>query len=494
MISIEVLQEIFNLSNILMMNVGVAVGVIIGALPGMTVILAITVLLPFTFGMESTTGMFLLLGAMCGGIYGGSITSILINTPGSPNNVATAFDGYELTKKGRAGDALQAALVASTVGGLISSAALVFCAPMIADLALEIGPAEYFSLCIFGLCTVVGISGGSLGKSMIMAILGVLLSTVGIDAVSGISRFRFGRSELLSGLNMTAVMLGAFAVSEILLKCTQKEEKTDIELEFVDATMSVASMMKHWWLMVKNSILGVVIGAIPGAGAGIAAYFGYNISKATAKNSEEYGTGCIEGVLAPEAANNGASAATLIPLLTLGIPGGPAAAVLLGALTMQGITPGPMLFSEDKFWVGCIMLGFFVINIFMYIQGRFFVKAFANFTKIPQVVMIPGIMLFTVLGGFAIRNSMFDVGVMLGTGFFAYLLRKNKYPVPSMSIGLALGALCETNLRRAMTISKGEISIFFTEPISLVFLILSVISIGFPLVKGFMDQKKVKVV
>ncbi len=490
MFDLEIILEIFTPVNLLMMNVGLAAGIIIGALPGMTAILAITVLLPFTFGMESTTGMFLLLGALCGGIYGGSITAILINTPGTPNNVATAFDGYEMTRKGRAGEALNAALIASTIGGLISCAALLFCAPMLAEVALDIGPAEYFSLCIFGLCTVVSISGNSLIKSSIMAAVGLLLSTVGIDAVAGISRFQFGRTELLSGMNMTAVMLGSFAVSEILIKTFKRETQNNADVSFTNTDLNTKGILRQWPLIIKNSVLGVVIGAIPGAGAGLAAFFGYNITKSNAKDGDLYGTGHMPGVLAPEAANNGASAATLIPLLTLGIPGGPAAAVLLGALTMQGITPGPLLFSSDSFWVMSIMGGLFIINIFMFLQGRFFVKAFANFTKIPPAVLVPGIMVCTMLGGYAIRNSMFDVMIMLGVGFFAFYLRRNGYAMAPLSIGLALGSLSEVNLRRAMTLSQGSITIFFTEPISLVILILSVAVVLWPLIRYIRGKKK----
>lgn len=487
--TLDILLEILSPTNLLMMNVGVAVGVIVGALPGMTVILAITVLLPFTFGMDAIAGMLLLLGAQCGGIYGGSITAILINTPGTPNNVCTAFDGYELTKQGRAGDALKAALVASTIGGLISCAALLFFAPALAEVALLIGPAEYFSLCIFGLCTVVGISGKNIVKSGIMGAFGILMSTVGIDAVSGVSRFRFDRTELLSGLNMTAVMLGTFAVSEVLMKTLNRETKASVAADFTKATISTLSLLKHWWLIVKNSVLGVIIGAIPGAGAGLAAYFGYNLTQSGSKTPEKFGTGCVEGVLAPEAANNGASAATLIPLLTLGIPGGAAAAVMLGALTMQGITPGPNLFTDDSYWVMSIMGGLFVINIFMYLQGNFFVKLFANFTKIPPIIIVPCITIFSILGGYAIRSSLFDVIVMLVLGFIAYLLRRNGYTMSTLTIGLALGTLTEVNFRRALTLSRGDMTTFVTRPISLCILIVSVLAVAIPLIKQHRADK-----
>lgn len=479
----DFLAEILAPLNLLMMNVGLASGIIIGALPGLSVLLAITVLLPFTFGMSSLPGMFLLLGAYCGATYGGSITAILINTPGTPNAAATVLDGYPMAQKGQAGNALKAALVGSTFGGLISCVALIFIAPIIAQFALKFGPPEYFSLCVFGLSVVIAVGGDSVIKGIVMAGVGLLLSTVGIDPIDGASRFRFGRSELLGGITVAALMLGVFAIGEILNKSYTGEKGNGKALEFQKATVKIRELLRHWWTMLRSSFLGVFIGAVPGTGGAIAAFLSYNITKSSSKHPEEFGEGCIEGVLAPETANNAVTGATLIPLLTLGVPGDTGMAVLFGALTMQGITPGPSLFTEDKFWVYCIMGGLVLINLFMFLQGQVFLRLFVNVTRVPVEVLIPCIMIFCSLGGFAVRSLMFDVAIVMIFGFIGYWLKRFNYPIAPLAIALVLGPLTETNLRRAIILSKGSISIFFTRPISLAFLIVALAMLMLPLLR-----------
>ncbi len=480
---LEILTGIITLNNLLMMNFGVAAGIIIGAMPGLSAVLAITILLPFTFGMSSLPAIYLLLGAYCGAIYGGSITAILINTPGTPNAIATALDGYPLTRKGRAGDALKCALVGSTFGGIISCLALMFFAPIIASAALKFGPAEYFSLCLFGLCVVVGVSGVSVIKGVVMIGLGLLISTVGIDAIEGVARFTFGRSELLPGLTSAAVMLGVFAISEILVKSHSQDETFAIDTPVKSTAIKLKEIFVHWKTMIRASLFGVTIGAVPGTGGAIAAFLSYNVAQNSSKNPEEFGKGSIEGVLAAETANNAVTGATLIPLLTLGVPGDVCMAVMLGALTMQGITPGPRLFTDDMFWVYCLMGGLMLINFFLFVQGKFFIRGFTKITKVPSNILVPAIMIFCVLGGFAARNYFFDVFIVLLFGFIGYWIKRFGYPIAPLAIGMVLGQLAETNLRRAMVISKGDISTFFTKPISLVFLIVSALALLWPLIK-----------
>ncbi len=481
---LETMLEILEPFNLLMMNLGIAAGIIIGALPGLSVILAITVLLPFTFGMSSLPGMFLLLGAYCGATYGGSITAILINTPGTPNAAATVLDGYPLAQKGRAGDALKAALVGSTFGGLFSCLALMFLAPVIAQFALNFGPAEYFSLCIFGLSVVIAISGKDIIKGIVMAGMGLLLSTVGIDPIEGLSRFRFGRSELLGGITTAALLLWVFAVGEILTKSYTNEKGNDTVVTYQKATVKLRDMLKYWWTMLRSAVLGSFIGAVPGTGGAIAAFLSYNITKSGSKTPEKFGQGSVEGILAPETANNAVTGAALIPLLTLGVPGDAGMAVLFGALTMQGVIPGPALFTEDKFWVWCIMGGLVLINIFMFFQGNVFLRLFVNVTRVPVEVLIPCIMIFCTLGGFSVRNLVFDIAIVMTCGFFGYWLKRFGYPLSPLVIALVLGSLTETNLRRAMVLSKGSISIFFTKPLSLVFLAIAVAVLLIPLFKN----------
>ena len=365
----EYLKEIFTVTNLLMMNLGMAAGIIIGALPGLSALLAVTVVLPFTFGMESLPGMYLLLGTYCGATYGGSITAILINTPGTPNAACTVLDGYPLAKGGRAADALETALVGSTFGGWFSCGVLFFLAPLIASYALKFGAPEYFALCVFGIVIVITLIGDSLRKGALMAFLGLLISTIGIDSISSTSRFMFGNPNLLAGVQTVALMLGIFAVGEIMVQSENSAaaRKKD-RVEFQKRTVNLPALLKYWKTMFRSSVIGVGIGAVPGTGGAIAAFISYSLAKKRSKEAQKFGNGSLEGVIAPETANNAVTGAALIPLLTLGIPGDACMAVFYGALVMQGITPGPSLFTQDKYWVYCIMIGLFVVNIFMYLQ------------------------------------------------------------------------------------------------------------------------------
>ena len=490
---LDVLHTILEPINLLMMNVGLAAGIIIGALPGLNVIFAIAVLLPFTFNMGSVAGMYLLLGAYCGATYGGSISAILINTPGTPSACATMLDGYPLAQKGRAGDALNTALIGSTFGGMISCFALLFFAPMLATVALKITSPEYFALCVFGLTAVIGVSGDKVIKGLIMAVIGLLISTVGIDASEGVPRFMFGNMHLLAGLNPATVMLGMFALSEILVKSQQVYgESSDLKsiITFKKSVIKMKDIFKYWKTMIKSSIIGVIIGAIPGTGGAISAMFSYSEARRTSKHPEEFGKGSIEGILAPEVGNNAVTGATLIPLLTLGIPGDAAVAVMLGALTMQGITPGTALFSSGNVWVYAIMGGLVLINAFMLLQGKFFIRGFANITRVPLIVMLPCIMILCTVGSFALSNTMFEVFVMAGFGLFGYIMKKMDYPIAPLTIGLVLGNLTETNLRRSLMLSHGSPMIFLTRPISACILVFSLLLLFWPIFKKMMDKRK----
>lgn len=488
--SMEVLQEIFTLPNILMMNIGMAAGTVIGAMPGLNVIFAIAILLPLTFGMDSLAGMYLMLASYCGATYGGSITAILINTPGTPNAAATTFDGYPLAQRGRAGDALKTALVGSTVGGILSCLALVFFAPKIAKIAYHIASPEYFALCLFGVCCVIGISEKDVFKGIIMAFLGMSLSTVGISMLDGTSRFTFGSHNLLAGFQQATVMLGVFAVSEVLIKLhdISKDDIKSINTKFEKSHLRVLDILKHWKVIIVSSVIGCVIGAVPGTGGALSAMFSYDTARRMSKNPEAFGHGSIEGILAPETGNNAVTGATLIPLLTLGIPGDAAVAVLLGALTMQGITPGFSLFNDGSIWVWAIMLGLLVINIFMFLQGQLFIRLFVNVTRVPTLVLLPCIVIATVMGAFAIANTTFDVFVMIVFGLIGYILRRLGFPIPPFIIGLVLGELAEVNLRRSMMI--GGPAIFFTRPISLTIIIVSVVMLCMPLIKKIKGKSK----
>lgn len=474
---LAVLQGIFTLSNLLWMNIGVASGIVIGVLPGLGSNFAITVLLTLTFGMDSYAGIFLLLGAYCGATYGGSISAILINTPGTTNAVATTFDGYPLAKQGRAGDALNAALFASTIGGLLSALALLFFAPQLAKVVLLIASPEYFCLCIFGLCAVVSIAGSNVIKGLISACFGLLLSCVGMDPIYGTSRLMFGNYKLLAGFKVVIILLGCYAMNTVFLnfKSAFLNAKTgDKPIEFTKSSMRLVDVLKYWKTLIRSSVYGIVIGAIPGTGAALASMLCYNEARRHSDHPESFGQGEIEGVVAPECGNNAVTGATLIPLLTMGIPGDSCMAILLGALTMQGISPGIALFSEGSIWVYVIMGGLVCINIFMLIQGRLFVRAFASCAKIPIAVMLPCIIVVCCMGAYSIGTT-FDIAAMLAFAAIGYAMKRFDFPIPPVAIGVVLGTLCETNLRRSLAIYGNDLTVFLTRPVSLFILFLCVL-------------------
>lgn len=491
----SVLISLFSPMSLFMMNLGMAAGIVIGCLPGLNTVFAIAVLLPVTFGMESTQGMYLLLGTYCGAVYGGSISAILVNTPGTPAACATVFDGYPLAQKGRAGDALKTALVASTVGGILSCFSLIFLAPQLAKVALSFQAPEFFALCIFGMSAAIGIAGDKIIKGLIMVVFGLLLSTVGIDSTEGIQRFMFGNSYLLAGIKPVTVMLGIFALSEILLKSRQVIDVGEAGkpcIVYQKATIKTIEILKYWKTLVRSSIFGIIIGAVPGTGSAITAMLSYNEAKRASKHPEEFGQGSIEGIIAPECGNNATTGATLIPLLTLGIPGDAAVAVLLGALTMQNIIPGPSLFSSGSVWIYCIMGGLLLINIFMFLQGSLFIKGLVNIVKVPPVILLPCILMLSTIGSFAIANVLFDVSIMLLFGLIGYFIKTNGYPFPPLIIALVLGNYMETNLRRSLIISKGSLGIFISRPVCGIILLLSALSLIYPMIKKLSGKEKDK--
>jgi len=490
----NILSTILNLHNLMIMNIGIAAGIVMGAMPGLSLTFTITVLLTLTYGMDSMSGMYLLLGAYCGGMYGGSITAILIDTPGTSNAAATVFDGYPLAQKGRAGDALKTSLVSSTFGGLFSTMVLLFLAPQVAKVVLKIGSPEYFALCVFGMLASIGTAGKNKLKGIISAAFGLLISCVGLDSIYGSQRLMFGNFKLMGGLQVSTCMLGAYAIAQVLVMGQQVYEGNGIEakkVEFKKSTIRIFEILRYWKTLLRSSIIGTVIGAIPGTGGATSAMFCYNEAQRSSKNPEEFGKGCIEGVVAPECGNNAVTGATLIPMLTLGIPGDSLTAIMLGALTMQGITPGPQLFEKGSIWVYAIMGGMFIINVFMLLQGLWFSKIFANISRVPTIVMVPSIIVVCCMGGYAIGNTTFEITILIAFGILGYLMKRFDFPIPPLTIGLVLGNLFEINLRRSLILSNGNPLVFFTLPISCFILVISFLFLFLPDIKVAIAKKKV---
>lgn len=494
---LDIISQIFTIENLLMMNVGLFAGIIIGAMPGLSVTFAVSVMLTLSVGLESLPGMFLLLGAYCGGTYGGSITAILINTPGTPNAAATVLDGYPLAQQGRAGDALKTALYGSTIGGLLSAFALLFLAPQLAKIVEVIASPEYFAMCLFGLACTISLSKDNITKGLIAACLGLLVSCVGLDPAFGTARMTFGNRNLVAGLNQVTVMLGIFALSQVLFECNAARKAGDMggkhNTDVGKSDVTLFGLIKNYWqTIIKSSIIGIIIGAIPGTGGTVSAMFSYNEARRASKDPESFGKGNIEGVLAPETGNNAVTGATMIPMLTLGIPGDAIMAIVLSALTMQGITPGAALFKEGSIWVYAIMGGLILINIFMMLQGSAFIKLFVHVSRIPENILMPCIVILCTMGAFAITNNIFQVIVLIAFALVGYLMKKFNIPPIPFVIALVLGNLCEVNLRRSLTLSHGDPTVFLTRPICAVVLLASVLLIVVPMIKNAMNSIREK--
>lgn len=486
---------IFEINSLVFIVLGVFLGFIFGSLPGLTATMGVAIMLPITYGMEPTTAILFLLGIYCAGTYGGSAAAILINTPGTPASAATVLDGYALAERGEAAVALRMALLASVVGGLFSAFALLLIAPQLSSFALNFGPAEFFALALFGLTMIASISGGNLRKGLIMGILGILISTVGLDPISGLPRFSFGNTYLMGGINLIPALIGLFAISEIIKKSQTAHITKDEKLNNIEkAAESFKNLFrKYKKTMFKSSAIGTFIGAIPGTGPAIAAFLSYNEARRASKHKEEFGKGSLDGIAAAEAGNNGVTGATLIPLLTLGIPGDTVTAVMLGALVMQGLAPGPQLFVNYADIVYTIMFGLILVNLVMFVQGLFAVRVFAKIKSVPINLLLPILLVLCFIGSFAINNTVFDAKIMLLFGLIGYILPKFGFPVTPMLLGIVLGPIAETSFRQALAISDGSWMIFVTEPISLVFVLLSIFSILLPIIKPNLPKKVKKI-
>ena len=377
------------------------------------------------------------------------------------------------------------------LGGLFSVAVLIVAAPQIARVALDFGPAEYFALALFGLTIIASASGDSLVKGLLMGLMGLFVSTIGMDPVGGTDRFTFNITELSSGIDIIPALIGLFAITEIMYKARDiyKPVGNIIEIKGKEK-YSFRDALQYKATILKSSIIGTFIGVIPGTGAAIASFLSYNEAQRSSKHPELFGTGYGEGIVASEAANNAVTGGALVPLLTLGLPGDTNTAVLLGALTMQGIIPGPQLFVQQKQWVYCIMFALIIVNIFMYIQGRFFIKFFVNVTKVPTQVPVPVLVTLCIIGSYAVNNTTFDALLMILIGLFGYYMKKLDFPLTPMVIAIVLGPLAESNMRRALIISQGSWMIFFQKPISCFFILVAVFILFFPLIKKQLEKKK----
>ena len=481
--------HIFDIQIILFMVIGVLVGIVVGGLPGLSVTIAVALILPFTFGMDPAISILLLLAVYCSGIYAGSIGAILLNTPGTAASAATVADGFALTKKGRTADALGMSLYASVLAGLFSGLVLLFIAPQVAKFALTFGPPEYFMLAIFGLTIISAVSGKSLSKGLVMACIGILISTVGMDPINGSTRLTFDTMFLLAGISLIPALLGLFAISEILNQCQKGTKKLSVTNEINNKGFGWKDVIPYKKTILKSSIIGVIIGAIPGTGGSISSFMAVNEARRVSKDPDNFGKGSLDAVAASEAGNNGTTGATLIPMLTLGIPGDVVTAVLLGAFLIQGLQPGPQLFQNHGGLVYTIMIGFILVNILLFFIAKLAIKQFAKVALIPSSVLFPMVLVFSLVGAFAYDNSLRSVWFAVIFGILGFILPKYGYSIIPLLLGIILGPLAETSLRRSLVLSNESLLIFVQRPISLIFLILIILSIIVPLYQKWKEAK-----
>jgi putative tricarboxylic transport membrane protein len=483
----QVLSDPFAL---LMSVIGVAIGIMVGALPGLTATMGVALLLPLTFGMEPVAGLLLLSGVYFGGVYGGSITAILLKTPGTPAAAATAIDGYALAQKGMAGKALGVATLSSFTGGTISIFILMFLSPLLANIALEFSAPETFALAVFGLSIIASISGKSLVKGLIAGMVGLLLATVGLDPILGLPRFTGGVEQLMNGVPFIPVMIGLFAASEAFKSLAEMNVKEKVKVKIEKIVPSWQEFRRLIPTILRSTGLGTFIGIIPGAGADIAAFVSYNEAKRFSKEKEEFGKGKMEAVAACESGANACTGGALVPLLTLGIPGDAVTAVMLGALMVQGLQPGPLLFKDNGDLVYTLFIGMILCYVIMCVMGLFASRYFARVVEIPKEILTPVILVLCIVGSYAINNSFFDVVIMAVAGVVGYFMQKHDFPASPIVLALILGPMAESQFRRALALSNGSYDIFFTRPIPVVLLLLSAVTILVPIVKAVSQQRK----
>ncbi len=479
--------------NLVFALLGTVIGIIVGCLPGFTPTMGIAVLIPITYTMNATTALVFLGAIYCGSMFGGSISAILINTPGTSAAAATAMDGYAMTQKGKAHDALVEAAVASFWGGIVSVFALIFLAPPLAKFAFKFGAQEKFMMALFGLTIIASLSTKDVLKGLMMGCAGILIACIGMDPVNGMKRFSFGTTYLTGGITMIPAVIGLFSVSQIFMTLKDPVEPADPGMiaTFKAAKVALADLVRYPLVYLRSAVIGIVIGIVPGTGGDVASYVSHNAGKLTSKNGAEFGHGSREGIACCEAANNAVTGGTLIPTLTLGVPGNATTAVLLSGLTIHGLTPGYGLFTSEKQVTYPFICALFVANLLMLLIGMLGAKHFAKVTLTPKNILSAFVLSLSIMGTFAVRGNLTDVVVMLVFGVAGYLLKLYKYNVVPIVLGLILGPIAEQGLSQAMLLNKNSLSrallSVFTRPICVVLLILMAVSICTPFI---MEKRK----
>jgi putative tricarboxylic transport membrane protein len=479
--------------NVLAMMFATLCGVVIGALPGLSATIGISVLIPLTFGMDPMVALGMMAGIYNGSMYGGAIPAVLLKIPGTPSAIVTTFDGFPMSQQGKSGAALKIACISSALGGMVSAVALMTLAPPLSLVTLAFGPAEYFWVAVFGLASVSVLLGRDPIKGALSATFGLLIGTLGTDLVTGHERYTFGVLELTSGLHIVVVLVGLYAMPRVLGMAEDRlrEGVNAAALKFSGAKLGYSAVRRFWKPWTRASIIGIIVGILPGAGGNIAAFVSYNETKRASKDPDSFGKGNPEGVAAAECANNADNAAAMIPALTLGVPGNSIAALILGGLLVHGLQPGPALFRENADIVYGFMIQMFLTSVMVFVFGGLIAsRIFAQALRLPQVMLAPLIVGLMIVGVYSVNNSMFDLYVMMIFGLIGYVMEKLDFPLAPAVLGLILGNMAEINLRLALLISRGDESVLFTRPISQVIILLVLLVLFYPVFTWWKARRK----
>ena len=476
--------------NLLFGAIGVTMGTAIGVLPGIGPALTISLLLPLTFGMDPVGAFILFGGIYYGAMYGGSTTSILVRIPGEASSVMTAVDGFQMTQKGRGGAALATAAIGSFIAGTFATVMLMLAAPVLVELALGFGPAEYAALMVLALTALGGLGGGDVAKGLLAVLLGLALGTVGIDVQTGQARFTFGVLGLLGGLNVVTATVGLFAVGEVFWYAATRQTAS---AERARVNGSVWLTRAEWRRSVpawfRGTVIGFFTGILPGAGATVASFLAYDAERRVSPRPDEFGRGAIEGVAGPEAANNASAGGSLVPLLALGIPGSGTTAVMLAAFQMYGLQPGPLLFAQESRLVWGLIASLYISNVLLLVLNLPLIRVWVRLLQVPSSLLFAAVLAFATLGIYTLNNSVFDVFVVYALGVVAFFLRKHSVPLAPVVLGVVLGPLLEQQFRRAVAISGGDVSVFVTRPVSAAILLGALAAVTVPSVVRYFKSR-----
>lgn len=490
---LHALPVVLSWQNVVAMIVGTLCGVVIGALPGLSATIGIAVLIPLTFGMDPMIALGMMAGIYNGSMYGGAIPAVLLRIPGTPSAIVTTFDGFPMTQQGKSGAALKIACISSALGGMVSAVALMTLAPPLSRVTLAFGPAEYFWVAVFGLASISVLLGRDPVKGALSATLGLMIGTVGTDLVTGHERYTLNMLELSAGFHIVVVLVGLYAVPRVLIMAEDRirEGVAAAALRLSGSKLGYNPFARFWKAWTRSSIIGIIVGILPGAGGNIAAFISYNEAKRSAKDPDSFGKGNPEGVAAAECANNADNSAAMIPALTLGVPGNSIAALILGGLLVHGLQPGPALFRENADVVYGFMIQMFLTSVLVFVFGGIIAsRIFAQALRLPQVMLAPLIVGLMIVGVYSVNNSMFDLYIMMVFGLVGYAMEKLDFPLAPAVLGLILGSMAEENLRLSLLIARGDFSYLFTRPISQILIVLVLVVLSYPVIRAWQERRK----